>query len=59
MLHQHAHLVCRQCGAVDEMSPKLLAGLVAELEVSRGFLLDIGHVALFGICGGCAGVSSS
>jgi hypothetical protein len=41
------------------MSPKLLAGLVAELQGSRGFLLDIGHVALFGICAGCIGGTAS
>lgn len=51
---QHAHLVCRRCGAVDEVAPDTLGGLLEELRTSRGFLLDIGHVALFGICGRCA-----
>jgi Fur family ferric uptake transcriptional regulator len=57
--HQHAHLVCRQCGKVEEMSPKLLAGLITELQGSRGFLLDIGHVALFGVCAECIGGTGS
>ena len=52
---QHAHLVCRQCGGVDEMPSSALAELVDELRTSRGFLLDIGHVALFGLCGHCTG----
>jgi Fur family transcriptional regulator, ferric uptake regulator len=50
---QHVHLVCRDCGAVDEVSPTVLDGLVATLADSRGFQVDIGHVALFGLCAGC------
>jgi Fur family ferric uptake transcriptional regulator len=51
---QHVHLVCRDCGAVEEVSPAVLDGLVATLADSRGFQVDIGHVALFGVCAGCA-----
>jgi Fur family transcriptional regulator, ferric uptake regulator len=51
---QHVHLVCRDCGAVDEVAPAVLDGLVGTLESSRGFRVDIGHVALFGLCAGCA-----
>jgi Fur family ferric uptake transcriptional regulator len=50
---QHVHLVCRVCGAVDEVSPTLLAPLANQLEGQRGFLVDIGHVALFGLCAQC------
>lgn len=50
---QHAHLVCRCCGAVSEIEPGVLAPLAAELAKERGFELDIGHVALFGTCGDC------
>lgn len=52
--HQHAHLVCRECGGIEEMPSTAIAGLVSDLQGSRGFLLDIGHVALFGLCGPCA-----
>jgi len=48
--HQHAHLVCRGCGSVKELPSPVLAGLATELLDSRGFRLDIGHVALFGLC---------
>jgi len=51
---QHVHLVCRACGGVTEVSPAVLDGLVGSLERSRGFLVDVGHVALFGLCAGCA-----
>ncbi|WP_338090494.1 Fur family transcriptional regulator [Planosporangium thailandense] len=52
---QHVHLVCRGCGEVDEVSPSVLDGLVQGLESSRGFSVDVGHVALFGTCRRCAG----
>jgi Fur family ferric uptake transcriptional regulator len=50
---QHVHLVCRSCGAVDEVDPRLLDPLAGTLEEQRGFLVDIGHVALFGVCAKC------
>jgi Fur family ferric uptake transcriptional regulator len=51
---QHVHLVCRSCGGVDEVTPELLAPLAHTLRQSRSFVVDIGHVALFGVCGDCA-----
>jgi Fur family ferric uptake transcriptional regulator len=56
---QHVHLVCRGCGDVDEVSPSVLEGLVEGLAGSHGFLVDVGHVALFGICRQCADQSVS
>ena len=50
---QHVHLVCRACGAVDEIDPEVLAPLAEQLRGERGFRVDIGHVALFGLCGDC------
>jgi Fur family ferric uptake transcriptional regulator len=50
---QHVHLVCRSCGAVSEVSPDVLSELSATLGAEHGFRIDIGHVALFGLCGGC------
>ena len=47
------HLVCHRCGAVDEVSPEVFADVRRSLEQQRGFLLDVGHVALFGICSSC------
>ncbi|GAA3249085.1 Fur family transcriptional regulator [Dactylosporangium siamense] len=51
--HQHAHLVCRGCGDVQELPSPTLEGLAEDLRTTRGFRLDIGHVALFGVCGKC------
>lgn len=50
---QHAHLVCRVCGGVDEVPRAVLDGLAQTLAHSRGFVLDIGHLALFGLCSHC------
>ncbi len=49
----HVHLVCHACGTVDEAPRDLLEPLAAKLESERGFLVDIGHVALFGVCPQC------
>lgn len=51
----HLHLVCRSCGGVDEAPTALLDGLAGRLRDERGFETDVGHVALFGVCAGCAG----
>jgi Fur family ferric uptake transcriptional regulator len=45
--------VCRSCGTVDEVEPVLLGPLAKLLEQQRGFMVDIGHVALFGVCRAC------
>jgi Fur family ferric uptake transcriptional regulator len=50
---QHVHLVCRSCSHVAEVPPAMLAELAAELKSSKGFRVDIGHVALFGLCAMC------
>jgi Fur family ferric uptake transcriptional regulator len=50
---QHVHLVCRVCGHVTEVASDLLGPLAKTLEQDNAFLVDIGHVALFGVCGEC------
>jgi Fur family ferric uptake transcriptional regulator len=50
---QHVHLVCRSCGWVGEVPSDLVAPLADTLVRERAFLVDIGHVALFGVCGSC------
>lgn len=51
----HVHLVCRDCGAVDEAPPQLLSDVVSRLAAERGFTVDVGHFAVFGRCRSCAG----
>lgn len=52
---QHVHLVCRSCGGVAEVPSGTLSALADTLEAERGFLVDMGHVALFGVCAHCGG----
>lgn len=49
----HVHLVCRDCGEVQEADADLLGEAVRRLADERGFTLDVGHVALFGRCTSC------
>lgn len=49
----HVHLVCRDCGKVDEVSPSVAETLVANLRVDHGFEPDITHLTVFGRCAGC------
>lgn len=53
----HVHLVCRDCGDIDEAPPELVAPMVDGLAAGRGFQVDVGHFAVFGRCRGCAGSS--
>ncbi|MGA8117983.1 MAG: transcriptional repressor [Actinocatenispora sp.] len=50
----HLHLVCHRCGAIEEAPLELMRPLADELRTDRRFRLDIGHMALFGTCAGCA-----
>ena len=49
----HVHLVCRDCGAVEEVPPGVLDAVVQTLERERGFSVDVGHFAVFGRCREC------
>ena len=51
---EHVHLVCRDCGGVEEVPPALVEPLVTDLAERRGFQVDVGHFAVFGRCRACA-----
>jgi Fur family transcriptional regulator, ferric uptake regulator len=50
---QHVHLVCRQCEQVTEVDKSAVLPLLAALEESEGFLADLGHLTIFGLCAAC------
>jgi Fur family ferric uptake transcriptional regulator len=50
----HLHLVCRECGGIEEMAPDVLDGVVGRIATEHGFAVDVGHFAIFGTCSGCA-----
>ena len=53
----HVHLVCRDCGGVEEAPPQVLAEVVERLAAERGFTVDVGHFAVFGRCRTCGAES--
>ena len=50
----HLHLVCRECGGIEEMRPEVLDEAVRRIASDHGFVVDAGHFAIFGICAECA-----
>ena len=50
----HVHLVCRGCGEVEEVERAAVAGVARELQERRGFVVDLGHLTVFGLCRACA-----
>lgn len=51
---EHVHLVCRQCGTVIELEPKVVSPLVEALQRDAGFRADVGHLTVFGRCRECS-----
>lgn len=52
--HDHVHLVCRDCGGIQEAATELISDVVVRLAEVKGFNVDVDHVALFGRCHECA-----
>jgi Fur family ferric uptake transcriptional regulator len=51
----HIHLVCRRCGAVQEADVGRARGLAEEVSARYGFVTDVAHLSLDGLCGACSG----
>ena len=56
---EHVHLVCRECGRIDEVGPAAVAPLVTSLESEQDFETDVRHLTVFGRCGACRKASAS
>jgi Fur family transcriptional regulator, ferric uptake regulator len=56
---EHVHLVCRECGRIDEVGPDVVAPLVTSLQAGRDFETDVRHLTVFGRCGACRKASAS
>jgi Fur family transcriptional regulator, ferric uptake regulator len=50
---EHVHLVCRECGRIDEVGPDAVAPLVTSLQTGQDFETDVRHLTVFGRCGAC------
>ena len=51
---EHGHLHCSQCGASWDIGPGEAAALSAVLQDGRGFVMDLTHLTVSGLCAACA-----
>ncbi len=51
--HTHFHLVCRKCQRVVSVDADVVTPLADLLRNDEGFVLDVGHLAIFGECVEC------
>jgi Fur family ferric uptake transcriptional regulator len=48
--HEHFHLVCRNCHKVISVDPGVLTPIAERLVADHGFIIDVGHLTVFGTC---------
>jgi Fur family ferric uptake transcriptional regulator len=51
--HEHFHLVCRNCHRVISVDPDVLTPVSDRLAAEHDFVVDVGHLTVFGRCGNC------
>ncbi|MCW2791752.1 MAG: transcriptional repressor [Nocardioides sp.] len=51
--HEHFHLVCRNCHRVTSVDPDVITLLSDRLRTDHDFVLDVGHLTIFGHCADC------
>ena len=49
----HVHLVCTGCGAIGQQPVEVAATLAARLQEATGFVVDVSHLAVHGLCAHC------
>lgn len=50
----HGHLFCAGCGATWEIGEAEAAPIIASLTATRGFVADLSHLSVSGLCRECA-----
>jgi Fur family transcriptional regulator, stress-responsive regulator len=49
----HHHLVCRRCGAVEDLEARVSLGRALRMAAKQGFAPDGAEVVVHGLCPGC------
>ena len=49
----HHHLVCHNCGKVEQLDHQMVKTLFSKIEREYRFAVDMDHLALFGLCQRC------
>lgn len=52
-MREHGHLHCSACLRAWEIDADEAEAFVSELEASRGFVVDLGHLSVVGVCRDC------
>jgi Fur family ferric uptake transcriptional regulator len=56
---RHHHLICRECGAMQQLDDGALHELAQQFFDLYGFQADIDHFAILGLCKGCRAKETS
>jgi Fur family transcriptional regulator, ferric uptake regulator len=51
---EHGHLHCSRCRETWEIGANEAAALVGTLRSTRGFVIDVSHLTIVGVCATCA-----
>jgi Fur family ferric uptake transcriptional regulator len=54
----HVHLVCTGCGDIGQQPIAVASSLAAQLEHATGFVVDVTHLAVHGLCAACVGAEN-
>ncbi len=49
----HHHLICRKCNHVEQIDHQVVKQLFDDVDREKSFLIDMDHLALFGVCQNC------
>ena len=55
----HVHLVCQDCGKIDQASPEAIVPLTVALHDKHGFETNVSHLTVFGRCQDCRSKTSA
>ncbi len=51
--HRHHHIICTECGSVEEVEEDLLESLENQILKNKGFIVKNHRVKFYGLCKNC------